>query len=97
MQEVKRYPIVIGETHWDIPKDAKLLSVAADKEGASLYALIDPEKDLEERIFTTVVASVDRNVDVSAENYIGCWAQGEDTFHLFEITKEETDVDEILG
>jgi len=85
-KRIYKYPVKPGKFEIELPRGARVLSVATQKNDAVMWVLLDPnERVMEKRRFATIGTGHDADV-VSGWNFVGTFQldDGALVFHLFD-------------
>jgi hypothetical protein len=81
-----KYPLS-PETIVSMPIGAVPLTVQMQAGRPTMWALVNPDVQCQDRVFKVLGTGHDGDVD--AKDYIGTWQDGSLVFHLFEMKKKE--------
>lgn len=85
---VYKYPLKRTQNTLQMPKGAKVLTVARQGDNPTLWAMVDPEAAMEDRTFSVV--GTGESFDAEHAEYVGTSHEimGWMVFHVFELRKQ---------
>lgn len=87
-KQVWKYLLAHGRHTVKMPKDAEILTAQSQGDDAFIWALVDPSKEVENRVFDTFGTGRDIRYDMGVERkYISTFQMdgGALVFHVFEL------------
>jgi hypothetical protein len=84
-RSVWKYPLSSFPAIILVPKGAKILKLAIQDNFPTLWILVNPEENVEERIFDYYGTGFTIN-NIDHKVYIDTWFNGPFVWHLFEVT-----------
>lgn len=93
-KEIWKYEISADQTIIEMPKDAEILSVQVQHEVPRIWALVDPENPIEERVIEIFGTGHKIPCEGISRKFIGTFQLygGSLVFHLFERTVDQSTV-----
>lgn len=86
-KQVWKFEVIGNNLPINMPKGADILTIQEQKEKCFIWALVDPQNELEERFFELYGTGVDIPCDMGIDRYYINTVQfdgGDLVFHLFE-------------
>lgn len=86
MKRIFKYQLLIIDEHEvEMPEGAEILCVQVQNDQPAIWAIVDDEKPMKNRVFRIV--GTGRSIDFDTQNYIGTvqLLDGNLIFHVFEI------------
>lgn len=87
-KQVWKYLLSHGRNNIKMPKDAEILTAQSQGDDAFIWALVDPSKEVENRVFDTFGTGHNIGYDMGVERkYINTFQMdgGALVFHVFEL------------
>lgn len=80
--QIFKYPINIGESVVEMPKDSTFLCAQVQKDKAQMWWAVDPKKEKCSRKFQVI--GTGQEFDLDDKNYLGTFQEPPFVWHLFE-------------